>query len=612
MLIFLFQSIALKLSNPIKYFIYIMIKLLLSALLFLNMPLIGLEKGDNTHENRMLTDLGYINKIFEESYAPAEWKRELFAWDLQSHFQSVVDEIKRSQGKDIKQFQKSLKKLCSSPRDYHVSLSFISTEHASLPFDVRYRNGKYILTHVDKDAPETLGIGDEILSMNGLPIETILTELQNEMGEANRAPTDRGLALQILTKRNGRLCHEIPQGSVNLELKKPYSDILTTCEIPWNYKPERVLAPFLESLLQTIPKWPNNSLLRKRLTRESTLPFYKEMQEVFPDDDLPKDMLGSRKSLFSAVGKEKNDELEILTSAEEQISWLWDWLWGKKLSKDAKKFFDAKLVELPSGKIAGYLRISTFSEEDPEEAFKAFLSAIEYFQSEAEMLLIDQTNNPGGDTLYMYDLASALTDRPLLALKERKLLKQSDILNALEIIDLCEAIDSLKELGIDIFEDKKMEGISLEQLDDLLKEAHFFLDQWKQGHLLTDPFPFFGIDYIKPHPKVNFTKPIFILVNELDFSCGDEFPAIFQDNKRATLIGTPTAGAGGSVNHLFFSNLNGINRMTYTTSIDYRADGTPIENQGITPDIYFDFNNELYENDNVTPNFRKIYEIIDN
>lgn len=584
-----------------------MLRFLFSALLLIHLSLYSIDKGETAHENRMLADLGYINKIFEESYAPAEWKREHFGWDLQSQFQSAVEEIKSHHGKNIKQFQKSLVNFCSSARDYHVAVTFVSTEHATLPFDVRYRNGKYIITEVEKEESLPIEIGDEILAMNGISMEEVLFELRREAGVENRVSTDRGLALEILTKRNGRLGYQVPQGTAVIKVKKQSSAAIATYEIAWNYKPERVLTPFLNPLSETLIENPSSFGLEERLDRESAIPYYKEMKEAFPDNGQPQDMLGARKSVFSALGNEKLEEIKNEKTTEEFLSWLWNWFLGNHISDEAKKFFDAKLIELPSGKHAGFLRISTFLEEEPEEALHAFRSAIEFFQRKADMLLIDQTNNPGGSALYMYALASMLTDRPLIGLKERKLLTQNDILKAINDIDFIKLC-----FEFDIFRDRRYRGFLLSELyENLLKESYYILDQWERGHLLTDPYPFEGIEVINPHPKANFTKPIFILTNEMAFSCGDEFPVLLQDNKRATIIGTPTSGAGGSVAKLSFKNLNGINALHYTTSVDYRLDGTLIENHGVNPDIFFDFNNELYDKDDVIPDFSKIYDILD-
>lgn len=62
-------------------------------------------------------------------------------------------------------------------------------------------------------------------------------------------------------------------------------------------------------------------------------------------------------------------------------------------------------------------------------------------------------------------------------------------------------------------------------------------------------------------------------------------PAILQDAKRARLMGIRTAGAGGIVTDLKFPNQFNISYLQVTKSIAYRADGTPIENNGVSPDV---------------------------
>jgi C-terminal processing protease CtpA/Prc len=95
----------------------------------------------------------------------------------------------------------------------------------------------------------------------------------------------------------------------------------------------------------------------------------------------------------------------------------------------------------------------------------------------------------------------------------------------------------------------------------------------------------FGVDYIQPHPQYRYTKKLIVLTNELDFSAGDFFPAILQDSGRAIIMGSKTAGAGGYVLSNADRNRVGVMQYTYTGSHALRADGKPLEDNGVTPDV---------------------------
>jgi C-terminal processing protease CtpA/Prc len=118
--------------------------------------------------------------------------------------------------------------------------------------------------------------------------------------------------------------------------------------------------------------------------------------------------------------------------------------------------------------------------------------------------------------------------------------------------------------------------------------CHFLIHQWDNGNIFSDPTYLFGVDEIRPHPRYRYNKPIVLLINSLDFSGGDFFPAILQDNKRAVVLGTRTAGAGGYVLTTEYPNHSGIKHFIMTGSLAKRIDQKPIENLGVTPDIHYE------------------------
>jgi C-terminal processing protease CtpA/Prc len=61
-----------------------------------------------------------------------------------------------------------------------------------------------------------------------------------------------------------------------------------------------------------------------------------------------------------------------------------------------------------------------------------------------------------------------------------------------------------------------------------------------------------------------------------------------QDNKRATILGVRTSGAGGAVKAYQLPNQFGVANLSATWTIARRANGQPIENLGVTPDIPYE------------------------
>ena len=225
--------------------------------------------------------------------------------------------------------------------------------------------------------------------------------------------------------------------------------------------------------------------------------------------------------------------------------------------------------------------------EDGEKLAKQFGEIIKVFEEQSDVLLIDQLNNPGGSAPYVYGLLSMLTDQPLEVPLHRLKLTQEDVCEAGTLIADLESTDDLKD-WTDIF-GETFDGLPLSETfrKGFIDACYFIIDQWNQGKLFTDFHPLYGLETVEPNPEVHYTKQIVVLINSLDFSGGDFFPAIMQDNKRAILLGTRTAGAGGCVDIVSFRNLSGIEEVSVTASFALRPNREPIENLGVTPDIVY-------------------------
>lgn len=540
---------------------------------------------------RMHMDLRVIENTFQTQYAPLEWKSIFSNTNIAEEFALRHAQIDSFQGMSIKDYQRIIKQFFDSMQDYHVGVSFFSTEAAQLPFLIKSANGRYYLADIDRHSlppsASAIQIGDEILTFNGEPIFNAMQQFLNEEFNAGKTLTDQALGELFFTLRLGSQGHLVPNGPVWITIKHQKTQTTSSYELTWNYHPEEINAialPPLKSLmagkrLVSKPQQPVFSLKDHPALKKSMLA---PLAEVFKKHHtfLAGDGLGSRQSFLPPLGKK-----------------VWE--------SSSETYFHAYIFENVDRHRIGYIRIPHYS--GSEKHILQFKSIIKKFNTETDALVIDQVNNPGGSVFYMYALVSMLSNQPLLLPKHRISLTQGEIAFAVEAIPLLEAIDSDDEARRVLGD--TLEGVPVDVLmaQQILSYFYSLTEEWNAGYTFTKPLPLWGFEQINPHPGVQYKKPIIVLINQLDISCGDFFPAILQDNNRALLFGSPTAGAGGYVLSTEYPNLLGIERFTYTGSIAYREDDAPIENLGVHPDVYYTLTEDDLTN-RYAPYLRSLHE----
>jgi PDZ domain/Peptidase family S41 len=549
-------------------------QLLIAGIALMSSFFIQAEADNQALKNRMMSDLDVIQNVFEVSYAPREWKKSFAGWDLYVEIQKAKDQIQSADHISIKAFQKIARSFFNSTKDYHVGVWFYSTESAHLPFKVQGAQGRYFIANADHSRLNStvypFEVGDEVLLFDGQPAgEAIAEIMQHEFRSANEA-TDKAFAEYILTNRFAKLGQTVPRGPLSVTLKHAASGEAATYQLIWNYTPEKISNGFLGSMMDPERDLQDNqrSFLAKGFNKKMTTPLYEILKE---DSSLEKaqDFIGAKESWIPPLGR----------------------IWWENSSKSS---FKAYIYETKERQLIGYVRIPHFMGMDSE--VKEFGSILEFFKKRTDALVIDQLNNPGGYVFYAYALASMLTNDPLQTPKHRMTITHADIAHAVSAIPILEGINS--DVEAQALLGGKFFGMTVthQMTQFLLNYLQFILSEWNEGRTLTNPYFLYSIDHINPHPRVRYTKPILLLINSLDMSCGDFFPAILQDNKRVTTFGTRTAGAGGYFVPESFPNRFGIAGFSYTGSIAERADKSPIENLGVTPDIPYEVTVEDLQN----------------
>jgi len=547
------------------------------------------SSSDDNKKTLMIKDLEVIKHHLEAGYAPANWKKENSGWDINEVFENAKNQILITPSISTKQFQQIVRNFMNSMSDYHVDALFFSTEAATLPFSVKGAAGRYFVDWVDPirlhNSCSGLRVGDEVLTFDDRPIQDVIDEIINTSNKSSNPMSDRGLAEIKLTKRSGKVGDIVPQGVIFITTRLAESKKTLKQQLRWNYTPEYVKNPldFFQTL-DYLPWFPFQSKEKPKLELPKiamTSPLHQEIALQCAGRD---GGLGSRKSFLPPFG-------EIVWSNErtddEESEGLEGYMLDKEDDEDAL-FWHAYIFAQANGSEIGYIRIPHYVLT--ESQVERFGEIIAMMEERTDALIIDQLHNYGGYVHVQYMLASMLTDEPLQAPYHRIKISQKEALkahNGLELIKLIEksidAMDSQESLKDSHLAEAPM--INFQEILFLKAYYELVLEDWNQGRSMTRPTPILGIDRINPHPKYRYTKPIMMLIDEMDFSGGDFMPAIMQDNQRALLFGAKTAGAGGYVFSFEFPNTNGIATCSYTASIAERIDGKKIENLGVSPDI---------------------------
>lgn len=539
-----------------------------------------LSFGLNASADEMAQIIKNIHSNFADYYAPKQWKTDTFTWNLDEEIAKLNDIGDRG---DINAFQQSLNDFFKGTRDYHTKITFAYDAVATLPLSIKYIGGEFYVAYVAPGLIENfaLQVGDKVIAINDLPVKDVAHKLMGKLNEPSL--TDWALAARKLTRRAAAALDPIEKGTVIIKALRGEREVIaqTVWDVNRGYRsmnvqPQAVRTNrFMKSLPQRLTPQQKAAIetAYKHIDNRSFRVSFADLTQAPANAALDPSLLGNRESFLPELG--------------ERVIW----------KTDSGNPWVAYVYMNDDNKLVGFIRIPSYV---PDESFGTADVYIEKLGAvidkmnaiKTDMLVIDQLNNPGGSVFYLYTLVSMLTDKPVSTPRHRFTIDSKDVWDAKEFLKQVDSLIAvLQILPIHV---GSIEGypIDLQFILHMKSYFQFVVDQWSEGKTLTDPYFLYGVDYIQPHAQHRFTKPIMLLTNELDFSGGDFFPAILQDNQRATILGTKTAGAGGYVLSVKERNRSGILSYSYTGSIALRSNGQPLENLGVAPDIEYQISPE--------------------
>ena len=509
---------------------------------------------------QMIQDLEIVKHNFEVSYAPADWKHEYAGWDIESAFEQSKNKILSIPHISTKQFQQIVREFVNTMRDYHVDVIFLSTEESSLPFSVKSAEGKYFIDWIDpvRLSPSNydIHVGDELLLFDGHPIGDVVGALKKESSKSSNQATDQAFAEIRLTCRLGNAGDNVPQGPVIIKTRSTASGKISSSQLMWMYSPEHVKNPldFLQSLNfmtsffpfidkkpklempQIIMANPLHQIYAAKVanhegglgSRKSFIPPLGDLIWVKDDEGFTKsektddELLNSEKVDDELLNSEKADDDDKGDDGEDEDD-------DEDDDDDDDMNWHAYIYQHPNGYAIGYVRIPHYYYMRSDAKF--FGEILNHMEENTDALVIDQVNNPGGIVNFQYELASMLAIEPLFTPHHRIKITQHDAMEAhttLEMIKLVEFIIQLIPSDHDLSskeddEDSSSLGIGFNYQQLLFLKAYneLILEEWNAGHTLTQPTPIIGVDMIHPDLEYTYSKPILMLINEMDFSGGE-------------------------------------------------------------------------------------------
>jgi hypothetical protein len=525
-------------------------------------------------------DLIQLASTYAKNYAPYEWKRDVIGFDLY-RLTPWLQRIHQSADLDV---QEALLEYVASLEDTHTFMSFPSPFSAQLGFSVDIYDGKVLIDTINRtllpQAQYPFGVGDELVALNGEPVQSLIESFRKITPAGNSRSRDRVAASRIAVRNQSNVPHASSVGDTAMaSIRLASTGLVANYTIRWTKtgvgvdsegpvpSPRRgngliFRAPELDG-----PDATAASGLPARLQKsdfrviDDTLPAY--MDPVLP-------LLNSRVDPATGlIGYGARTPIYARPAG-----------FVTRLGTQSSHFFFSGTY-VSNGVRIGLLRIPNEAPSSTSVALQQLNQEIAFFNANTDVLVVDITRNTGG----ILTTAEAFAQR--LIPSAFRTVGFEFRASALEVTLFAQRL-TLAQNG----------GAPPEVIENLRSNFNEVLRAYNEerGRTAALPINALGSFELPPAP-VAYTKPLLVLVDEFTTSSGDMLAAILQDNHRGTLLGMRTNGAGG--NNIQFDC------TTFTEALCSITEGlmnrgvlisTPefppspyIENIGVQPDIVVDY-----------------------
>ena len=530
-----------------------------------------------------IADLEQLAALYAKNYAPYEWKRDVFGFDLLR----LTPWLQRIHDSDDLDFQEALIEYVASLNDAHDGIAFPTTFFASLGFTVDIYDGKVLIDSINRIllpiAQFPFNVGDELVSVDGTPVQVLIASFRKYAIAANPRSTDRVAASRIVS-RSQQIMPHIPDldDVAYIVVRSGATGGTSTFTVPWRKSgiPITSQGPvpsprrgngriFLPSNLQ--------SLVAPAENQPSPVVF--QIVDVAPPDDtLPAYMAPIHLLLNASVSK---DYFAVLGLGSRTPIYLPPAGFVQRLGTQPAHFFFSGTYNFGGFRI-GLIRIPSMSPPSVATALQQLDDEIRYFNANTDALVVDVMRNPGGLVSFVEAISQRFIPVPFTTLGFQFRASAAVLFSFASVLNAARSNPATPPEVVANHE----------------RNFNEVQRAYNQNRGLTDPVAVSSTGSLTLDPVPHaYTGPLMLLVDEFSASGGDAFPAIIQDNGRGPLFGMRTMGAGGTV--------VGFPATAYTESISrftaslihrgrliHTSEYPPapyIENIGVRPDIVADY-----------------------
>ncbi|HZU24603.1 MAG TPA: S41 family peptidase [Bryobacteraceae bacterium] len=521
--------------------------------------------------DQKVADFQYLAGVFAKRYAFYEWKKTAVKFDGLD-LAPWLDKVRGTT--DDLSFLQICAEYVAGYQDSHIAFLLPSTFTATDGITADVYSGKVVLDSIDRTLlPEKdygFQVGDEIYSVNAVPLSRLLSTLSPIAGEANSLTSSRVAAGMLLNRSQERdpYANKIEKFA-NVEVIQQGGKHYTAT-VWWNEDGIAYPGSGRQPSPRTVEPRHPPVRPRPRSGREAVSanggvagPDYMKHLRMLRNFRIP----GER---FISGEGDLAPFFAMPASFKQRLG-----------DPNADEFFTGTFAA--GAHTIGFVRIPTFEFFD----ISPLQSELTWMNTNTDALVVDVTRNPGGYGCNAEDAAAALIPTRFQSLGQQIRVTWEWLFGFEQDLQYAQQFGA-PQADID----------SLKQVVSAAQKAY------AENRGFTTTLPLCGdSETIEPatdsktNKVIAYTKPILLLTDNGSASAAELFAAILQDNKRSTQFGMRTMGAGGAVvNELagvYMDASVNLPESILIRSHNVEAPGLPaapyVENIGVIPDSSFDY-----------------------